>query len=125
MALSKRPQVPSWYPHATQPEPVGAPAPDRFRSHRLGREEATRRLISRLETARTKLGQFCTVEEETWADNRLQFRVRALSQAANGTVDVAEDHARLEVTLPWPLAQIAEKLQRAIQSQGTAMLEKK
>jgi hypothetical protein len=29
------------------------------------------------------------------------------------------------VTLPWPLAQIAEKIQRAVQSQGTAMLEKK
>jgi hypothetical protein len=49
----------------------------------------------------------------------------ALGQAANGTVDVAEDHARLEVMLPWPLAQIADKIQRAIQSQGKTMLEKK
>jgi hypothetical protein len=59
------------------------------------------------------LGQVFTVEEETWTDSRL------------GAVDVAEDHARLEVTLPWPPAQIADKIQRAIQSQGTAMLEKK
>jgi putative polyhydroxyalkanoic acid system protein len=93
--------------------------------HRLGREEATRRLKSGLETARTKLGQVFAIEEETWADNHLQFRVRALGQAASGTIDVAEDHARLEVSLPWPLAQIADKVQRAIQSQGTAMLEKK
>ena len=47
-----------------------------------------------------------------------------LGQAANGTIDVAEDHARLEVTLPEPLAQIADKIQRAIQNQGTALLEK-
>jgi Putative polyhydroxyalkanoic acid system protein (PHA_gran_rgn) len=93
--------------------------------HRLGQGEATRRLKSGLETARTKLGQVFTVEEETWTDNRLQFRVRALGQAANGWIDVAEDHARLEVTLPWPLAQIADKIQRAIQSQGTTLLEKK
>jgi Putative polyhydroxyalkanoic acid system protein (PHA_gran_rgn) len=93
--------------------------------HRLGQDEATRRLKSGLETARTKLGQVFTVEEETWTDNRLQFRVRALGQAANGRIDVAEDHARLEVTLPWPLAQIADKIQRAIQSQGTTLLEKK
>jgi hypothetical protein len=93
--------------------------------HRLGRDEATRRLKSGLETARTKLGQVIAIEEETWTDNRLQFRVRALGQTANGTVDVAEDHARLEVTLPWPLAQIADKVQHAIQRQGTAMLEKK
>jgi hypothetical protein len=46
----------------------------------------------------------------------------ALGQAANGTVDVAEDHARLEVMLPRPLAQIADKIQRAIQSQGKTML---
>jgi Putative polyhydroxyalkanoic acid system protein (PHA_gran_rgn) len=93
--------------------------------HRLGRDEATRRLKSGLETTRTKLGQIFTIEEETWTDNRLQFRVRALGQAANGSVDVAEDHARLEVMLPWPLAQIADKIQRAIQSQGKTMLEKK
>jgi hypothetical protein len=93
--------------------------------HRLGRNEATRRLKSGLETARTKLGQIFAIEEETWTDNRLQFRIRALGQAANGTVDVAEDHAQLEVMLPWPLAQIADKIQRAIQSQGKAMLEKK
>jgi hypothetical protein len=47
----------------------------------------------------------------------------ALGQAANGTVDVAEDHARLEVMLPRPLAQIADKIQRAIQSQGKTMLQ--
>jgi hypothetical protein len=93
--------------------------------HRLGREEATRRLKSGLETVRTKLAQVFTVEEETWTDNHLQFRVRALGQAASGTIDIAEDYARLEVVLPWPLAQIAEKIQRAVQSQGTAMLEKK
>ena len=77
------------------------------------------------ETVRSKLTQVMTIEEETWNGNALQFRVRALGQPANGTIDIAEDHARLEVTLPWPLAQIAEKVQRAIQSQGTAMLEKK
>jgi hypothetical protein len=93
--------------------------------HRLGREEATRRVKSGLETARTKLAQVFTIEEETWADSHLQFRVRALGQAASGTIDIAEDSARLEVVLPWPLAQIAEKIQRAVQSQGTAMLEKK
>jgi len=89
------------------------------------RDEATRRLKSGLETARTKLRQVFAIEKETWTDSRLQFRVRALGQAANGAVDVAEDHARLEVTLPWPLAQIADKIQRAIQAQGRAMLEKK
>ena len=93
--------------------------------HRLGTLEATRRLKSGLETVRTKLGQVFTIEEETWTDNRLRFRVRALGQAANGTIDIAEDHARLEIALPWLLAQITDRIQRAIQSQGTLMLDKK
>ncbi len=93
--------------------------------HRLGRAEATRRVKSGLDTVRSKLTQVMTIEEETWTDSELQLRVRALGQPASGTIDIAEDHARLEVMLPWPLAQIAEKVQRAIQSQGTAMLEKK
>jgi hypothetical protein len=93
--------------------------------HRLGRDEATRRVKSGLETVRTKLAQVCTVEEETWTDSHLQFRVRAVGQAASGSIDIAEDHARLEVMLPWPLAQLAEKIQRAVQNQGTTMLEKK
>jgi Putative polyhydroxyalkanoic acid system protein (PHA_gran_rgn) len=93
--------------------------------HRLGREEATRSLKSGLETARTKFGQVFAIEEETWTKSRLKFRVRALGQTANGTVDVEKDHARLEVVLPWPLAQIVDKIQRAIQSQGMTMLEKK
>jgi hypothetical protein len=58
--------------------------------HRLGRDEATRCLKSGLETARTKLRQDFAIEEETWTDSRLQFRVRALAQAANGAVRVAE-----------------------------------
>jgi hypothetical protein len=58
--------------------------------HRLGREEATRRLKSGLETARTKLSQVFTIEDETWTDSRLQFRVKALGQPASGTIDVAE-----------------------------------
>ena len=92
--------------------------------HRLGRDEAVRRLKSGVRSAQEKFGQFFTLQEETWTDNRLQFRIRALGQAANGTVDVAEDHARLEVMLPWPLAQIADKIQRAIQSQGKAYLDR-
>ena len=93
--------------------------------HRLGRDEATRRLKSGLETTRTKLGQIFTIEEETWTDNRLQFRVTALAQTASGTIDVLDDHVRLEVTLPWLLAKVAETIQPLIRKEGTLLLEKK
>jgi len=40
-------------------------------------------------------------------------------------IDVADDHVRLEVTLPWLLAKIAEKFTPAIRKEGVLMLEKK
>ena len=43
------------------------------------------------------------------------FRVRALGQAAAGHVDVADDHVRVEVVLPWLLQRFAEVAQAAIQ----------
>ena len=93
--------------------------------HRLGKEEALRRLKSGLANAHANFGQFYSVQEETWTGDHLQFRVSALGQAASGSIDVAEDHVRLEVVLPWLLAKIAEKVQPLIRKEGTLMLEKK
>lgn len=93
--------------------------------HRLGKDEAIRRLKSGLGQMRTNYGHLLAVQEEIWNDDRLLFQVSALGQAAAGIIDVAEDHVRLEVTLPWLLAKLAEKIQPMIRKEGTLMLEKK
>jgi hypothetical protein len=93
--------------------------------HRLGKEEAIRRLKTGLGRMRTDFGHLLSVQEEIWTGDHLQFQVRALGQAAGGIIDVAEDHVRLEVTLPWLLAKLAEKIQPMIRKEGTLMLEKK
>lgn len=93
--------------------------------HRLGREEATRRLKSGLGNARANFAHLLTIEEETWSGDTVNFRVRSLGQVAHGTIDVLEDSVRLEVTLPWLLAKLAEKLTPAIRKEGTLLLEKK
>jgi hypothetical protein len=93
--------------------------------HRLGREEATRRIRSGLTAARTNYSSLLTMHEETWNEDRLVFNLSALGQSAAGTIDVADDHVRLEVTLPWLLAKVAERFTPAIRKEGTLMLEKK
>lgn len=93
--------------------------------HHLGKEEAVRRLKSGLSTVRTSYGHLFSIQEETWAGDRLQFRISALAQAVSGSIDVFDDHVNLEVVLPWLLAAIAEKLQPLIRKEGTLMLEKK
>ena len=64
------------------------------------------------------------VDEEIWAGDRMNFRVRALGQGASGSIDVAEDHVRLEVTLPWLLQKFAQAAQAAIRTSGKLLLEK-
>jgi hypothetical protein len=92
--------------------------------HRLGREEATRRLKAGLTRAATSI-PVLTVDEERWEGDRMVFRVRALGQAASGHLDVADDHVRLEVTLPWLLQRFADVAQRAIKSRGNLLLTKR
>jgi hypothetical protein len=48
-----------------------------------------------------------------------------LGQLASGSIDVAEDHVRLEVFLPWLLAVLAETVHPLIRKEGTLLLEKK
>ena len=92
--------------------------------HSLGREEAMRRLKAGLTRAATKV-PILSVDEERWEDNRMIFRVRALGQAANGQVDVEEDHVKVEVTLPFLLQRFAEMAQAAIRDRGKLLLTKK
>ena len=93
--------------------------------HRLGKDEALRRLKSGLGNAQANYGNLFTVQEEIWTGARLQFRVSALGQVANGSIDVADDHVNLEVYLPWLLAKVAAAIQPLVRKEGTLLLEKK
>jgi hypothetical protein len=91
--------------------------------HRLGREEAIRRLKAGLTRAASSI-PVLKVDEERWQDDRMIFRIRALGQAASGHLDVADDHVRVEVTLPWLLQRFAEAAQVAIRNRGKLLLTK-
>lgn len=93
--------------------------------HKLGKDEATRRLKAGLGSVKNQYGQMLQVNEEIWSGDRLAFSITALKQNANGTIDVADDHVRLEVTLPWLLAGLAHGAQAMIRERGNRMLEKK
>jgi hypothetical protein len=92
--------------------------------HRLGREEAIRRLKTGLTRAASSI-PVLKVDEERWEENRMVFRVRALGQAASGHLEVADDHVQLEVTLPWLLQRFAQVAQVAIRNRGNLLLTKR
>jgi len=92
--------------------------------HSLGQAEALRRLQGGLTRAAAGF-PVLQVDEEQWSGNRMTVRVRALGQAASGFIDVADDHVRLEVTLPWLLQKFAQVAQAVIRARGQLLLEKK
>ncbi|WP_027572724.1 polyhydroxyalkanoic acid system family protein [Bradyrhizobium sp. WSM1743] len=91
--------------------------------HRLGREEAVRRLKAGLARAAASI-PVMQVEEERWSGDSMNFRIRALGQVATGQVDVADDQVRVEVVLPWLLQRFAEMAQATIRKRGQLLLTK-
>jgi hypothetical protein len=92
--------------------------------HRLGKQEAVRRLQAGFGNVRSSIGEKFVVLKDEWAGDHLDFRASLLGQTTTGTVDVADDHVRLEVQLPWLLSLIANKAKALVQRQGQLMLEK-
>jgi hypothetical protein len=92
--------------------------------HRLGREEAMRRLKTGLSRAAASV-PVLSVDEERWDNNQMIFRIRALGQVASGHLDVEDAYVRLEVTLPWMLQRFAEVAQIAIRKSGQLLLTKR
>jgi hypothetical protein len=99
----------------TQPVVVTIP-------HKLGKEEAVRRLKTGFEKLHSGFAQLAVVEDN-WTGDRLDFRARILGQTASGIVDVGETSVRLEMQLPWMLAMLAEKAKAIVARQGQLMLE--
>ncbi|EHR05267.1 hypothetical protein ABIB90_004462 [Bradyrhizobium sp. JR4.1] len=91
--------------------------------HRLGREEAVRRLKTGLGRAAASI-PVMQVEEERWNGDSMNFRIRALGQIASGQVDVADDHVKVQVVLPWLLQRFAEMAQATIRKRGQLLLGK-
>jgi hypothetical protein len=91
--------------------------------HRLGREEAVRRLKTGLGRAAASI-PVMQVEEERWSGDSMSFRIRALGQIATGQVDVADDQVKVQVVLPWLLQRFAEMAQATIRKRGQLLLTK-
>ncbi len=93
--------------------------------HQLGRDGARHRLEAGIGSLKAKFGDKVTSIDERWTGDHLDVDVKALGQSVSGGLDVAEDHVRVEVQLPWMLAMIAEKAKGYIEKEGQLLLEKR
>jgi hypothetical protein len=92
-------------------------------SHRLGRDEAKRRLDEGLDHIRAQLAVFVSSLDYSWTDYRLDFSVIAVRQGVNGRIDVKDDVVRVEIRLPLLLRMIADKITGRVHSEATRLLQ--
>ena len=93
--------------------------------HRLGKAEATRRLKEGLGRASSSFAGLLNVAPATWEGDRVTFQVRALAQTATASIDVLDHELRLELTLPWFLEKLANRIMPALRRDATLLIEKK
>jgi hypothetical protein len=84
-----------------------------------------RRLKTGLSRAKGQFGAIIAIEHEVWSGDTLRFQMRALGQSAAGTITVLEESLLIEVTLPWLLAKVAERIFPAMRKQATLFLKNK
>jgi hypothetical protein len=90
--------------------------------HRLGKDEAIRRMRSGLASANLP---FVTIDREVWNGDLLEFSLSAIGQKASGTALVLDNGVRLTLELPWLLRRFAELAGGTLASRTKLLLEKK
>ena len=93
-------------------------------SHRLGKVEAVRRLKEGFARTDGKLG-LIAIEQQVWEGDTLRLRMGALGQTAAASIEVLDDALRIEVSLPWFLANVAKRFLPILRKEASLLLEKK
>ncbi|MFJ5488094.1 polyhydroxyalkanoic acid system family protein [Hansschlegelia beijingensis] len=91
-------------------------------SHQLGQEQAIKRIKDGIVKAKN-MSLPLTIEEDSWADNVLQFRVSAMGQSCLGQIEVLPEMVKLEVTLPGILGFFADKCMSVVRKRAQLLLQ--
>ena len=93
--------------------------------HRLGAEEAKRRLRTRIGGLKDHIPGGAAEVTSSWEGDRMNLRVQALGQEVSGHIDVFETKVHLELMLPAFLAMFGSQIEALLRRGGTELLEDK
>jgi hypothetical protein len=91
-------------------------------SHRLGRDEARRRVDDGLARVRRELTSFVRSVDYSWTGYRLNFSLALIPQSIHGQIDVEDDLVRLEIQLPLLLRMLAARITARVRTQAGLLL---
>ncbi|MPZ55848.1 MAG: hypothetical protein GEU91_04970 [Rhizobiales bacterium] len=90
--------------------------------HRLGTNEAMRRINAGISRFQPTFGRAATLKQTSWAGNTLAFAISLIGIRTAGTIEVTEDSARVEANLPLLLVPFAKRAEGLIQKHGAELL---
>ena len=91
--------------------------------HKLGREEARRRIADNVHKLRDHLpGGAAAHVHSNWAGDTLNLDITAMSQTVAAQIDVEEAKVRCRVMLPGMLSLFAAPIEAALKAKGSDLL---
>ena len=99
----------------TQPIDVSIP-------HKLGREEAKRRIAGNIGKLQSHIPGGAAVTS-SWVGDRLDLGVTALGQTVDSAITVEEAQVRVHIELPGLLALFAAPIEAMLKAKGPELLE--
>jgi hypothetical protein len=86
-------------------------------THRLGRDEARRRLRDRLGAVCDSYGSEVTELHEEWSQDTLAFVFKAIGMRVIGTIAVGDGDVRISVDLPFAAVLFKSRIEERIRSE--------
>ena len=83
--------------------------------HTLGRAEVKRRIQDRLRTLKEQPNGVLANIQDSWHEDKLEFKLWALGQSISGHLLVEESAVDLEVQLPWMFSMLTNPIKRQIE----------
>ena len=90
--------------------------------HKLGREEARRRIAANMGSLQSHIPGGAAVTSN-WVGDRLDLGISAMGQTVDASITVEDAQARVHVELSGMLAMLAGPIEAALRSKGPELLE--
>ena len=93
--------------------------------HKLGRDEAQRRIANNIHKLRDHIPGGASHVEANWSGSRLDLTVHAMGQAVEAVIDVEDAKVHCRIQLPGMLALFAAPIEALLRQKGDLLLEDK
>ena len=90
--------------------------------HKLGREEARRRLATNIHKLQDHIPGGASHVTSDWSGDRLNLTVHAMGQAVEAEIDVEETKVHCRIQLPGMLSLFAAPIEAMLKAKGSDLL---